>query len=180
LPGPLVLVPSSTARLAAIEHSVYEVERHLHNWERWFGLAGVPNLPIHAADRIGTTVNPFILDAGNNTWGAWVQILGSGDTPADPGNTRFDPHRVEIVYIERTNTTHFIQLAIGTSGAAAITAGTYTEFVFRPITTQGRASPIEVLSRRATAGDLMWARIWAVGQDTGLLHFFMGIHEYTE
>lgn len=173
---------AATDGLSGVEDSlayrIHEAERHMHSFERWFGAATVPNGEIHVADRIGTTTASFQADAGNNTWGSWLQILGSSDTPADVGAVSFDGHRWLVTAVERANAIHFVQVAAGASGAPALAAGTYSEFVIKPLTTSARAFPGWIQSRRITAGTKVWIRIWAVGQDTGTVNFFFGIHEY--
>jgi len=158
---------------------LYEVERHLHNWERWFGLAGSPSGETHVADRIGTTTTAFQADAGNNTWGDWLQVLGSDDTPADSGNVKYDLHRIIVDASERTGL-HLVQVAFGASGAAALAAGDYTEFVFSPGTPQKVPGPVDIIDRRKASGTKAWLRVWVPGQDTGTIDFFIGIHEYVE
>lgn len=162
----------------SLAYRVHETERHLHSFERWFGAAAVPVGETHVADRIGDTTTAFQVDGGNNTWGSWVQILGSNDTPAVLGGTSFDGHRWLVTAVERANAIHFIQVAAGASGAAGLAAGTYSEFVVKPITTQARSFPGTIQSRRIPAGTKVWVRIWAVGQNTGTVNFFFGIHEY--
>jgi len=158
---------------------LYEAERHLHNWERWFGLAGTPDGEVHRADRIGTTSTVFQADAGDDTWGNWLQILGSDDTPADSGNTKYDLHRIIVNATERTGA-HFVQIAFGASGAAALTAGDYTEFVFSPGTPQKVPGPVDIIDRRKAAGTKAWLRVWVPGQSTGTMDFYIGLHEYLE
>lgn len=162
----------------SLAYRVHEGERHLHSFERWFGAANVPNGEIHVADRIGTTTTAFQVDAGNNTWGSWLQILGSDDTPADTGMAYFDGHRWIITAVEVANAVYLIQVAAGTSGAAGLAAGTYSELVVKPITTNARSFPGFIQSRRIAAGTKVWVRTWAVGQNTATLDFFFGIHEY--
>jgi hypothetical protein len=162
----------------SLAYRIMEIERHLHGYERWFGLAGTPDAELHRADRIGTTTAAFQVDAGNNTWGSWLQILGSSDTPADGTNAKFDLHKLMIVDCERDGATHLIQIAAGASGAAALTAGTYTEFVYRPQATNTEELPYPIMMRRQNAGTKIWARVWSVGQNTGTIDFFIGLHEY--
>ena len=162
----------------SLAYRIGEVERHFHGWERWFGLAGTPDAEVKRADAIGTTVAPFVIDAGNATWGNWLQILGSSDTPASVGSAKFDLHKIMIVDVERDNSIHFLQIAAGTSGAAALTAGTYTEFVFKPQAVNTEETPFELMMRRQNAGTKVWARVLAVGADTGTVSFFVGLHEY--
>ena len=120
--------------ISEILEEVIEIETHLHSNERWFEKAAIPNGEIHVADRIGTVGGngAFQIDAGNNTWGSWVQILGSEDTPADTGKIKFDVHRIEISSAER-NAIYFVQMAAGETGAIALTAGNVTEFVIKPL-----------------------------------------------
>lgn len=162
--------------LTAISAEVDEVERHLHNYERWFGLALVPNAEIHVADRLGVGVLPFQIDAGNDTWGAWVQMLGSSDTPADVGKVKFDFHEIQMTGNERMSD-YFIQFGFGASGAAALAALTYTEKV---LTFDGinYERYFEVMSRRQNAATKVWARCLCPGQNTATLDFYIGIHEY--
>jgi hypothetical protein len=70
----------------SVAYRVADVERHLLNWERWMGLAAVPVGETHRADSITDNPDPFQADAGNDDWGAWLQILGSSDTPVIAGN----------------------------------------------------------------------------------------------
>jgi hypothetical protein len=162
----------------SLAYRVHEIERHLHSWERWFGLSGAPSGETHRAQRVGTTSTAFQIDAGNNTWGSWLQVLGSSDTPAVTGQAKFDLHRIAVTAIERANAIHFVQLAFGTSGAVALAATTYTELVFEPTVVQGRVAPIDIITRRQDAGTKAWARCWVVGQNTGTVDFFIGLHEY--
>jgi hypothetical protein len=168
-----------TGVIDSLSYRVHEAERHLHSGGRWLELAAVPNLPTHAADRIGTTViapNPFRIDAGNNAWGAWVQILGSTDTPVQVGRVFFDPHQIIVNDTERA-AEYYIQIGRGASGADAIANGTYTEFLFNA-TVQKETGIIELQTGRAPSGSLLWARCLSPGQNTAWFDFFMGIHEY--
>jgi hypothetical protein len=162
----------------SLSYRIAEVDRHIHGWERWFGKADTPDGEVHVADRIGTTSTPFQIDAGDDIWGEWLQILGSSDTPAVAGQVKFDLHRITVTGVERTAAIHFVQIGYGASGAAALTANTYTEFVFEPTVVQGRVAPIDIITRRRDAGTKAWMRTWIVGQDTGTMDFFIGLHEY--
>ncbi|GAG40607.1 unnamed protein product, partial [marine sediment metagenome] len=133
----------------SLAYRVHEIERHFHNYERWFGLAAAPNGEIHRADTITDNVAPFQIDAGNNTWGTWVQVLGSADTPDITGSTHYDPHKIDIVGAQVANVVYFVQLAYGASGAAGLSAGTYSDIVFIPQSANGRPAAIPVLMRRA-------------------------------
>jgi len=164
----------------SILEEVVEIETHLHSAGSWFELAGTPDGENHVAVRIGNSdgAGAFIIDAGNDDWGSWVQVLGTEDTPARTGNTFFDPHSIVISSTERT-ATYFVQLARGDSGAAGLSAGTYTEFVYSASTNK-YSGIISMQTGRAPVGAKLWARCMCPGQDTGTMNFYLGIHEYEE
>ena len=172
---------AATRGLLGVEDSlayrIHELERHLHSYERWFELAAVPNGTIHRGDAIGTGAGAFQIDAGNDVYGAWVQVLGSSDTPAIAGSTHYNVHRINVEATERAFT-YVIQIGFGVTGAAALTAGTYTEVPFTPATNLIDSGPIIVQTRRQTAGTLAWARCICPGQNTATMDFYIGIHEY--
>ena len=162
----------------SLAYKVQEIERHLHSYERWMELAGTPT-GTHKAVGIGNAdgAGPFVIDAGNDDWGAWVQLLGADDTPVIAGSVKMDPHMVMIAATER-NETYFLQLGFGASGAAALSAGTYSEVVFQPSSNQADNGPMIVKTKRAASGSLMWARCMCPSQDTATLSFYIGGHEY--
>ncbi len=165
--------------LTIIETTVLAIEGHIHVYENWLGLAKAPNLPQHAADRIGVGVGPFIIDAGNADWGTWVQILGSTDTPIIVGSDYYELHRLTFTAVER-DLPYFVQFGFGASGADAITNGTYTEMVVKPTGNQVDSHPMELLNKVQEDGTLAWARCLCPGQDTGTMSFYYGLHEYVE
>lgn len=165
----------------SLGYRVAEIERHLHSNESWLGAAVTPSGETHRADRVGTSVTAFSIDGGGGgggSWGSWVQIVGSSDTPCRTGMVRFDFHKLFITAVERASTVHFIQIGFGDSGAAALAADTYTELVYRSGAAVQREAPVIFQTRRQLAGVKVWARCWAVGNDTGTLGFFIGLHEY--
>lgn len=162
----------------SLAYRVNEVEHHFHVKERWFGLANTPSGEDHRGDPIGTTVTPFTMDAGNVTWGDWLQFVGATDTPTDGTARYMDMHKMVVTYVERASTAHFIQIAWGTSGAAAYAAGDYTEFVYWAGANVSREAPIELRMPRIATGTKMWMRVLAVGKDTGQVSAFCGGHEY--
>jgi hypothetical protein len=163
----------------SLAYRIHELERHNHSWERWFAKAAIPSGETHVADRISDSQTPFVLDGGNNTWGAWVQILGSEDLPVMAGRVKFDPHKIVVVDMERVDTIHLLQVAFGETAAAALTSGDYTELVFKsPAGLPIDAVPIRLQTRRKDVDTKVWARVWAVGQTSGTIDFFYGLHEY--
>lgn len=161
----------------SLAYKVAEIERHLYSYEHWMERAAVPNAEIHVADSIGSGLGSFLLDAGNLTWGAWVQLLGSGDTPHLAGNALYDMHRLLIEATE-LNDLYFLQIGFGASGAAALAAFTYTELVVHPLNVNQDSGPIEMQIRRQAVGTKAWARCMSPGNNTATINFFFGIHEY--
>lgn len=154
-----------------------EAEHHLHNKERWFETAAVPSGEVHVADRVGSGSGAFVADAGNVTWGVWLQLLGSSDTPVDAGDLKYDPHRIMVSTVERANAPTFVQLGWGTSGAAALSDGDYSEFVFQTAAAV-RSTPIDIIAKRIDVGTKLWIRVMVPGQDTGTVNLFFGVHFY--
>ncbi len=157
----------------SLAYRIGEVERHFHSYEKWCGVAAAPSGETHIADRVATDIASFQIDGGNDTWGAWVQLLGSNDT-----TQTYDLHRLMITAVERGAAVHFIQLGFGTSGAQALTDGTYTEIVYKPAAVTAEAVPLEVQMRRQAAGTKAWARVLVYDQNTGTVNFYFGLHNY--
>ena len=161
----------------SLAYRVHEIERHLHSYERWMELADTPAAETHRADAAGTGAGIFQIDAGNDTWGAWLQVLGSSDTPVIAGSAYFDLHSLVFVAAER-NLPYVIQVAYGATGAAALTAESYTEAIFVPQSNVIDTGPVVLHSRRAAAGTKTWVRCMCPGQNTATLNFMIGLHEY--
>jgi hypothetical protein len=101
-----------------------------------------------------------------------VQVLGSSDTAQ-----KYDLHRLLITATER-NLVYVVQIGFGTSGAAALSAGTYTEAPFLPASNLVDSGPVDVQSRRQAAGTKAWARCICPGQNTATLDLMIGLHYY--
>lgn len=162
----------------SLAYEVETVENHHHTRERWMAAAAVASGETHVADSINDNQTPFRADGGNDTWGAWVQVLGSTDTPVIATMVKFDLHRILIVSHERNNSVHLFQIAFGDSGAAALIAETYTEIVVSTGGGNTEVGPVEIINKRRDVGIKTWVRVWAVGQNTGTLDFLLGLHEY--
>ena len=163
----------------SLAYRVHEIERHLHSYERWVQLAGTPSGTNHRAVSLEDAdgAGPFIIDAGNDDWGTWVQLLGSDDTPVVAGSVKMDAHLLLVSAAER-NETYFLQVGFGVSGAAVLASGTYSESIFQPSSNQVDNGPVQIQTRRVDSGSLMWARCMCPGQDTATLNFYAGGHEY--
>lgn len=161
----------------SLAYKLNEIERHLHSYESWFEVAAVPDAEIHVADRIGAGNGVFQVDAGNDTWGDWVQILGSGDTPERAGSAYYDLHEILFTTVER-NLPYAVQIAYGADGDTGLAAGDYTESMYSPLSNSIDSGPVEIHNRRTTASTKAWARCYCPGQDTATMDFYFGLHEY--
>lgn len=167
--------PTFIDGIDSIVREIEHVEQHLHTREIWLGAAAAPAGETHIADVDSMTA--FVADAGNDTWGSWLQVIGSTDTPVVTGKVYFDPHRIMVSGVESANTETRVQIGCGASGAAAITAGTISEVMFS-VPANARNIPIPMKKQRALATTKTWVRVWADGQNTSTVTFFLGIHEY--
>ena len=161
-------------------HEIYEIEHHFHSNEKYFGLAGTPAGETHRADRITLKPNPFIADAGNDDWGAWLQVMGSSDTPVQANMIHFDFHQLLIVDHETNTQDYFMQIVCGEEAdiPAKLAAEEFTEFAFVSGGGTSEAGAQEVHGPRYESGDKLWVRIWADGQNTSTLNFYFAMHEY--
>ena len=158
-----------------------EIERHLHSQEKWFGAATTPSGETHIADRMVGGIDPFTLTAGNDTFGAWLQVLGSSDTPVSTGMTKFDAHRFMVTSTDST-LPFIIQIATGESAglAAKIAAEEFTEAPYVSATNNNDSGIQDILSIRISAGEKVWARAACIGGNGNTIDFYYGIHEYPE
>lgn len=161
----------------SLSYRVHEIEQHFHVAERWFGQATTPSGTAHVADRIGPSINPFRLTAGNNAWGSWVQILGSTDTPADSGKIYFDPHRMHVP-VAGDDVTYFVQFTRGDDPDVAWAAGMGTEIIFTAVSNIVDGGEIDIRTGRAPVGSKVWARTMSPGNNADTIDFYIGIHEY--
>ena len=149
-----------------------EIERHLHNRERWCGIS---------ADQSGDDwalpagLTPYVCISGNADFGAACKVLGTADTPNITGMVKFDMHQLLVVELE--NDTPWVVRLIWdkTDAATGEAAGRYTDIM---LATDFEGVPIPILMERLDVGaDMVWAKVKnATNLDE--LDFFVGIHEY--
>jgi len=163
----------------SLAYKVHELERHFHNTEKWFGLAAVPSGETHRADRMAGGIQPFVLTAGNDDFGAWVQILGSTDTPVTAGMVSFDAHRFLVTDTNSTNV-FLIQVVSGESAdiAAKISAELFSEAAYVSATNNNDSGVEEVMVRRTDVGEKVWARCVCIGSSGSTISFYPAVHEY--
>ena len=159
-----------------ILEEVVEIARHIHNRGIWLSAAAAPSGEDHVAD-VDIPTTSFVADAGSNTWGSWLQVVGATDTPVVAGMVKFEPHLMFIDTFEAANTVYMVQIAAGATGAAALMAGTYSTFPFKA-PANARTVAIPVLAHRYAAGTKVWVRCWARLTETATMNFMIGIHEY--
>ena len=178
---------ADTASLVALVRKTLdeatEVEHHLHGYERWYGLAVTPNAELVRAEAIVNYTNshviaPHRVDAGNDNWGSWVQILGSSDTPFEDGKAYFDFHKLLIVDAENATSNTFIQIGSGASGTEALSNKTYTTIAYQTAASKGTQVAVNFMDKRQAAGTKVWARALAIGEATSWIDFYIGLHEY--
>jgi hypothetical protein len=156
-----------------------EIERHLHNREKWFGKAVVPNLEVHVADRMDGVVLPFTLTSGNSAFGSWVQLLGSSDTPVSSGSVMLDAHRFMVTTTDSISS-YIIHIASGELAdlAAKVAVEQFTEAPYKAETNNNDSGISNVMSIRIAVGEKVWARCACVGGNAQGIDFYYGIHEY--
>ena len=163
----------------SLAYKTEEIESHLHNREKWFGLAAVPSGETHRADRMGPSIAPFAIVSGNNAFGSWVQILGSSDTPVKSGYLYFDAHRFMVT---TTNSTEpfLIQTVAGESAtiAASLAAENFSEYPYIAATNANDAGIAQIMTSRIPTGTKVWCRCICIGQNAKTINGYFGIHEY--
>lgn len=156
-----------------------EVENHLHNFEKWFGLAGTPAGETHRADRMDGVISPFALLSGSSDFGNWVQVLGSDDTPVQAGKVKFDFHRTIVIDTDST-APFIIQIIAGesTGFAAKLAAEDFGEFPYVASSNNNDSGISELIDERYDSGEKVWFRAACVGQNAKTINLYIGIHEY--
>lgn len=167
---------TSTAQ-TTILNEVEEVERHVHNYERWFGPAAVASGEDHVADPVGEVggtpagvVTSFTLTSGaNKTWGAAVQIFGATDAAVvlpTGKQAAFDIHRLQPTGTNSDKKDWFLRVIAGTSAAAGVTADTYTTIPLFVEDTDKVQTPVELITEHETAGTKMWVQLLYLADNT--------------
>ncbi len=161
--------------------SALEHDEHFHTNEKWMGVAAVPSGETHVADRLGPGIAAFALVSGNDAFGAWVQILGSSDTPIQSNKNEFDAHRVLVTTTDSTSP-FLIQVAKGESAdlAAKIAAEEFTEVPHIAATNNADSGISDMKFIRADISTKVWARVICIGQTTKTINFYYGVHEYID
>jgi len=164
----------------SLSYSIGEVDRHLHNTERWLGKLAVQT----ATDWADDTLAPFRAISGADAWGTdggdAALVLGTDDTPDAPNMVYFDLHRIFIV-ASSSGTPWKLRLIWGTGTMGdAIAAGQYSSFLgaLNALGANTFEGPSDVLMRRRVCGaDQVWLQAWNA-TNNATIDFLVGFHEY--
>jgi len=168
--------PATSATVASISDRIEDIHGHFNNYQRWFGFITASGTTHVASD---TSLSSFQMDAGNDDYGAWVQILGDNDTPAETGKNWFSIDRIFIEDVETDVVATKIQIVTDTVAASdGISSDTYTEMVVQPETSKTNAFAQPVLMEAVPAHTKAWARCWVKGQNTSTVDFMFSILEH--
>ena len=158
-----------------IDAEVTEIEKHVHNRERWFG-----KTPVQTATDWGTQagLTPYRAISGLGVFGAdandEAQVLGADDSPAIVGMTKYDAHRIEVQAASNANP-FVLRLIYGDGTMAdAEAAGQYSDVM---VMDARKGSPVDVLMPRRDVCCKLWARAKNAA-DNATIDFFIGLHEY--
>ena len=179
------------ARMAAKE--AWEVEHHFHSGNFGFGIAAAADGEIHVADRTsvgaaGAEAGPFVLDAGNDDWGSWIQVVGSADTPVSELTTatHYDMNEITVVATEHDDQRYMYQAVVQEDAPVDDPQdGDYAtegEFFIHAAAIQGDPvlPTIEFRSHRRPVTTKMWMRLRAPNQNTSTASFYLYGHFYVD
>lgn len=166
---------------SGIERATYQEsffsDYHNHNRSRTFGLRA-PQTGTNWGDP--ATLTPYVVVSGNNTWGASVQGLGTGDTPVFTTSKLFDPRRF-LVVANTSNTVGRIRMIYGSptqTDVQSIAAGQWTE---EPFIRDSSAIPKGDFDFRVPlilCGWQLWFQYWNA-TNLASISFLFSIHEYS-
>jgi len=174
----------------SLAYKVHEIEKHLHSGGRWWGsndgdgdspaAQGLLPFKVIASDTqytFGTVVEIF---AGSENWNYGETI------------TKFDPHEIFVVEVGKAPLVWKLRLAnSGWNGsahtyadmAAAVTAGKYSDVLFKIDATNFDAYPFTFQSGRINIGSKVWCQVMnssssADNDAARTIQFFLGAHGY--
>jgi hypothetical protein len=163
----------------SLAYRVHEIERHLHNRERWRGKLAVQT----ATDWADDNLLPFRAISGDNAYGSdpndEALVLGTDDTPIIAGSAYFDLHEL-LVLAASSDTAYKLRIVYGTGTMAdAIAAGQFTEvmFIMDTAVQQQPHGPVPITMPRVATDTQVWAQVWNA-TDNATIDFVVGLHEY--
>jgi len=126
-----------------------------------------------------SSMNAFVLTAGNDTWGPWTQLSGTYDTPVQEIGVQFDPHRIFVsdVHNDGNKKITRFQFGYGPDSNNIIQSELYTEYILTP-ERDGKNTPENLMTTRVPASVKGWGRVWVKGIDSPTVDIFLALHEY--
>jgi hypothetical protein len=169
----------------SISHQNAVLLAHFLSYSRVMAKAVTPIGNRHVADSISMipqSLLAFTANAGNNTYGPWVQILGDDDTGFPSGGENiYEFYEIIGVDVYKANQSapFGIIVAFGENPDSSLTAGNYFDTIYMP------GIPPSILSDhtlstciRQRVGTKAWLKTWAYGKTSGVLDFYITIIGY--
>ena len=163
------------------EQLTYEIEKHVHNYERWFGKKGSQTATEWADE---DSLVMFRAISGLNVYGADANdealVFGTADLPFITGHVKMDVHKIFITALS-VDTPYMFRVIYGaTTMAQAIIDGNFSTFPVMNIVTGSKSGgvPVPMMMPRITCGtDQIWIQC-KCATDNATADFLIGGHEY--
>jgi len=174
----------------SLAYKVHELESHHHGWERYFGPAAIPSGEDHVADPLGEVggspggvqTSFQAISGASNAWGTPVQIFGATDAAVVlpvGSQAKYDVHHMRFTDVQTDKLEWLICIIVGDSAVAGIAAGTFTVKPFFVEKTDKNDASLELMIKRATAGDKAWVQVLNVTNASALtIDMQFGVHGY--
>ncbi len=157
----------------SLAYKVHEIEKHLHptTGELWFGDDGDSTMSQ------ANSLTAWELTAGTGeAFGTEVLLGAANDVLAADGNAvKFDLHRISVTESNTNDKNYEIEFWYGTGAFGAATR--LTGAPYRTGSNAGEAQAFEIMSRRITVAQKIWARI-KCETNGAKLEIIIGIHTY--
>lgn len=155
-----------------------KIDEEPHTPETIFGVHGAPSFPTVAA--LAGSLDPFVLTSGNDDWGAWVNVIGSDDTPMRSGKDTYDIHEILIASVSAAATGGIEFGWDATTTTAILSNETFTSVAFQPsgVGANVSAGPVEIRMPDVPVGTLVFARCKIAGENAATVSIILQIHEF--
>ena len=153
----------------SLAYRVQEIEKHIHNRERWYGQSGVTGF----LDE--DSLDDWRLTAGaGEAYGAYVQLSNGTETAEGDATKRFDLHKIFVQQGNTNDKNYKVQVRIG---ATLATSAIATEFLYRSGANSVEAQPISIICGRYPCNCGIWVRS-KCATDAATLDILVGLHIY--
>lgn len=142
------------------------------------GLHASPSFPTVAAD--ADTMTPYVFTGGNNGWGPWLPMVGSGDTPFRTDKDTYDVHEL---LLSSVSTASFGRIQIGwdaTTSTVILANETYSSVGFKPegIGANVGVGFVNINMPDVDNGMLIFGRCWIDGENGATVSVFLNTHAF--